>query len=426
MHKPVDKPPALRAFRQVPRTGVIYVTSEATARGYRTGHPDWCNLGQGMPEIGPLPGAPPRAGAVQIDPADHEYAPVSGLWELREAVAAMYNRLFRQGMKSQYSAENVSISGGGRAALTRVVAALGHVNLGHFLPDYTAYEELLDIFKLVNPMPILLARRARYNFTAGELRREIVGKGLGALLLSNPNNPMGKVVAGDEMAAWVRTARRHDCTLVLDEFYSHYVWDFADGEPGPIVSAARCVEDVDHDPVVILDGLTKNWRYPGWRVTWTVGPRKVIQAVESAGSFLDGGGSKPLQRAAIPLLETGAVLAETAAIRSAFLAKRTLMMRRLPELGLSLDRPPAGTFYAFVSTQRLPAKLRDGMRFFEKALDHQVICVPGQFFDVNPGRRRGDDNSRFNHRVRLSFGPSYAEVERGLERLEKMIKEATR
>ena len=45
---------------------------------------------------------------------------------------------------------------------------------------------------------------------------------------------------------------------------------------------------------MIVDGLTKNWRYPGWRVTWTVGPKQVIEAVESAGSFLDGGGTKPL------------------------------------------------------------------------------------------------------------------------------------
>jgi len=35
------------AFRSVPRTGVIFVTTEAQKRGFRTGHPDWCNLGQG-------------------------------------------------------------------------------------------------------------------------------------------------------------------------------------------------------------------------------------------------------------------------------------------------------------------------------------------------------------------------------------------
>ena len=53
-------PEALGAFRKVPRTGVIYVTAEATRMGYRPGDPEWCNLGQGMPETGPLPGSPPR------------------------------------------------------------------------------------------------------------------------------------------------------------------------------------------------------------------------------------------------------------------------------------------------------------------------------------------------------------------------------
>ncbi len=92
-------PSTLQAFRSVPRTGVVYVTKEATARGYKTGDPAWSNLGQGQPETGPLPGAPPRVEALAIDPADHYYAPVAGVWELREAVAALYNQLFRRGMR---------------------------------------------------------------------------------------------------------------------------------------------------------------------------------------------------------------------------------------------------------------------------------------------------------------------------------------
>ena len=413
----------LQAFRSVPRTGVVYVTKEAQAHGYRSGHPEWANLGQGQPEIGELPGAPPRVRAVEFDPADHEYAPVPGVWELREAVAALYNHLYRRGMPSQYTAENVAISGGGRAALTRAVASLDRVNLGHFLPDYTAYEELLDIFRLVTPIPILLSREADYRFTADDFRKEILGRGLSVLLLSNPSNPMGKLVSGDELAKWISVGRELDCTLLLDEFYSHYVWQPGLGEPGPVVSAARYVEDVDVDPVVIVDGLTKNWRYPGWRVTWTVGPRQVIESVESAGSFLDGGGTKPLQRAAIPLMDPDLVLAETAAIRAAFLPKRDLMLQRTRAMGMTVRPDPEGTFYAFVSLADLPEPIADGMAFFRAALERQVICVPGVFFDVNPGHRRAQHLSRFHQHVRLSFGPSYAEVERGLDRLEAMIQD---
>ena len=204
------------------------------------------------------------------------------------------------------------ICGGGRASLTRAVAALGEVNLGHFLPDYTAYEELLDIFKLFTSIPILLGGATGYHFGLEELEREITGRGLSALLLSNPCNPTGKVIQGDELDGWVGLAREVGCTLLIDEFYSHYLWTPSDDG---LVSAARYVEDVDADPIVLFDGLTKNWRYPGWRTTWIVAPQPVIEAVSSSGSFLDGGGSKPLQRSAVPLLEPSLVRAETAAIR---------------------------------------------------------------------------------------------------------------
>ena len=108
---------------------------------------------------------------------------MAGIGELREAVASLYNKLFRRGMPSQYSADNVAISGGGRTALTRVAASLGHVNLGHFLPDYTAYEELLSVFRLFSPIPILLEGERGYAFSPVDLRREILGRGLSALLL---------------------------------------------------------------------------------------------------------------------------------------------------------------------------------------------------------------------------------------------------
>jgi aspartate/methionine/tyrosine aminotransferase len=408
------------AFRSVPRTGVIYVTSEAHKLGYRSSDPAWCNLGQGQPETGPLPGAPPRVQEVSVRVDDQEYAPVPGLWELREAVASLYNRLFRRGMPSQYSAENVSICGGGRASLTRAAASLGHVNLGHFLPDYTAYEELLDVFKAFTAIPILLEGERGYAFTPDDLRKEIQGRGLSALLLSNPCNPTGKLVQGEELSRWVRTARELECSLLIDEFYSHYVWPARPGQL-PIESAARYVEDVNRDPVVIFDGLTKNWRYPGWRVTWTVAPAKVIEAVASAGSFLDGGGSRPLQRAAIPLLNDDVVQKETLAINAAFRDKRDRMIQRLERMGIRADRAPDGTFYVWGNLAGLPRPLNEGMGFFRAALERKVITVPGEFFDVNPGKRRSRRASRFRSYTRFSFGAPLPQLEEALTRIEQLV-----
>lgn len=411
---------SLSAFRPVPRTGVIYVTTEATKAGFSAADPEWCNLGQGQPETGALPGAPDRVTEVPVNPNDVDYAPIAGIWELREAIANLYNQLFRRGMKSQYTAENVSVSGGGRAALTRACASLGGINLGHFLPDYTAYEELLDIFKAFTAIPILLEGDRGYAFSPEDLRREIQGRGLAALLLSNPCNPTGKLVQGEDLERWVGLARNLDCCLLLDEFYSHYIWAARPGSL-PIESAARYVEDVDRDPVVIFDGLTKNWRYPGWRVTWTVAPKAMIETFTSAGSFLDGGGNRPSQRAAVALVDEAHVQRETHAIHETFRDKRQLMLSRLERLGVRFDRAPEGTFYVWGNVGHLPPPLNDGMGFFRAALAEKVITVPGEFFDVNPGKRRSGVHSRFRSYVRFSFGPERASLEKALDRLERMV-----
>jgi len=230
------------------------------------------------------------------------------------------------------------------------------------------------------------------------------------------------VLAGGELAGWVRLARELSCALLIDEFYSHYVWREMP-EAGGMVSAARYVDDVDTDPVVLFDGLTKNWRYPGWRCTWIVGPQPVIEAVSSSGSFLDGGGSKPVQRAAVPLLAPEVVAAETRAIRDAFLPKRRIMLEGLREAGVRFDLEPEGTFYCWGDISGLPSAIDDGMSFFRAALERRVICVPGEFFDVNPGKRRSGRPSRFRHYVRFSFGPDEATVVEGVRRIQEMVRE---
>jgi len=395
--------------------------AEAVRQGYRQDHPQWSNLGQGQPEIGQLPGSPERIDKVVIDLNDHEYAPVAGLWEMREAVAALYNHQYRQGKRSQYSALNVAVCGGGRLGLARAAAALGSINMGHFLPDYTAYEELLDVFGNFTAIPILLDAQSGYHFDAEDLRREVLGRGLGAVLLSNPANPTGKLIQGQALGDWVDVARELDCCLLMDEFYSNYIWSGPANTPGYSVSAAQFVDDVNKDPVVLFNGLTKNWRYPGWRISWVVGPEEVIDAVTSTGSFLDGGASRPLQRAALPLLNPSVVQQETIALHKAFAHKRSTLLAGLENLGIQVDLRPQGTFYVWGDLSQLSPEFSDGMAFFRAALQHKVIVVPGEFFDVNPGKRRPGRTARYRQHARFSFGPDLTHMSRGLANLQEML-----
>jgi aspartate/methionine/tyrosine aminotransferase len=410
---------SIPGFRAVPRTGVIYVTHEATRHGFSYGNAAWANLGQGSPETGDIPGAPPRVTEVTVSEASRQYGPVAGNKALCQAVADFYNATYRRGKKSKYTADNVSIASGGRLALTRLASALGNINMGHFIPDYTAYEELLSVFKAFTSIPILLRAEHGYKTSPADLKEEILGRGLSALLVSNPCNPTGQLMEGKELSAWCDLARKCECSMIFDEFYSHYIYTNGKATKPKMVSAAEFVEDVERDPIIVVDGLTKNWRYPGWRISWTLGPKAVIEAIASAGSFLDGGANHPFQNAALPLLDPKNAIAETLAIQKHFGKKRALLLSRLKKLNISADAAPAGAFYVWANLAKLPKPLDDGMNFFRECLKEKVIVVPGVFFDVNPGNRR--THARYKNYCRISFGPEIEKLELGLNAFERVI-----
>jgi hypothetical protein len=390
--------------------------------GFRNGHPDWCNLGQGQPEVGEMEGAPPRPSEIQMEPGDHAYGPVGGTEELRQAVADHYNRLYRQGKKSKYTVANVSIASGGRLMLSRLFAALGEVNLGYQVPDYTAYEDMMG-YHQHRFTPIVIPAREGDGFVipADVLESVVTGQNLEAFVLSNPCNPTGSVVRDAELKKYVEIARENGMTLGLDEFYSHFIYE-ADGSPGKgAVSGAAYVEDVDRDPVLLIDGLTKSFRYPGWRVGWALGPPEMIETLGCAASAIDGGPSQPMQRAALAILEPERADQETNALRQVFARKRNMMVSRLAEMGIRCAREPQGTFYCWASIKDLPPPLNDAEAFFFEGLKHKVMTVPGAFFDVNPGKLR-PTHSPFKSWVRFSFGPPEDNVREGLNRLEQMIK----
>lgn len=412
--------PDLGALRPIPFMGVIWVVDEAMKLGFTNGDPDWCNLGQGQPEVGEMEGAPPRLSRIEMEPGDHAYGPIGGTTALKEAVAAHYNRLYRKGKRSQYTAANVGVASGGRLMLARAFCALGEVKLGYQVPDYTAYEDLIN-YHSHRVTPVLLPTREEHGFgiPADEFDGMVEEHGLGAFVVSNPCNPTGRVIRGDELASYVRTARERRCTLLLDEFYSHFIYE--DGKPGAgPVSAAAHVEDVNEDPVLLIDGLTKCYRYPGWRLGWVLGPPAMVETLDRAASAIDGGPSQPIQRAALQVLEPARADQETTALRQVFARKRNLMVERLRQLGMRPAPETEGTFYTWVSIDNLPPPYDRGETFFHEALKRKVMTVPGVYFDVNPGKERPAP-SPFDRWLRFSFGPPEDNVRLGLDRLEEML-----
>jgi hypothetical protein len=407
--------------------GVIWVVHEASKLGFENGHPDWCNLGQGQPEVGDMPGAPPRLGVIEMEPGDHAYGPIGGTPELRRSVAAHLNRLYRQGKASQYGPDNISIAMGGRLALSRALAAVAPMKVGYQIPDYTAYQDMFELhLSRLEPVCVPALEEHGFRIPPDRMAAAVDEHGLGAFVLSNPCNPTGGTIAGDELKQIVAMARERDMLFLLDEFYSHFIYaKGADGVWGPgagPVSGAAYIEDVETDPVLLFDGLTKNHRYPGWRVGWIAGPAEMIETINRVGSSLDGGPSRLAQRAALAALEPAVADQETQAVRAEFARKRNVMVERLTKLGVRFATEPESTFYVWGCLDGLPESLRDSMAFFRAALERKVMTVPGPFFDVNPGGVRSGPSPYVNW-MRFSFGPPMDNLLLGLDRLEQLVSE---
>lgn len=403
-------------FKKYEKSGVVYTTERAMRLGFYYGNKDWINLGQGAAEAGEIDGAMPRVNNIDISAKQHGYAPVGGLKELRENIASMYNDLFRKNQKSKYAYKNVNIAGGGRMVISRIIAAMRNINVGYFVPDYTSYEGILSGFNNINPIPIFLSRRNGFQFNYEKLKNEIRQKNIKALLLSNPSNPTGAVIQGDDLKKLVELAKKEKFYLIIDEFYFNFIYS----KKFKLISSAEFIDDIENSRVIIICGLSKAWRYSGWRVCWAIGPQKIMEAASRVGSFLDGGASHPLQKAAVKLVSAKNISKESRAIQKLFKKKRDYTVKRFKKMGFIFSSKPDGAFYCWLNVKNLPRQINSGMKFFEQMLKEKVIVVPGKFFDINPHKKRKQEN--FTNYIRCGYGPKIEILKTGLDRIEKAVK----
>ncbi|KAG8530801.1 uncharacterized protein KY384_004158 [Bacidia gigantensis] len=395
-------------------TGVVWCTERANEHGLSDDPCAWANLGQGAPEVDDdIAGSFERPKTLDISVNSREYGPTAGIKPLRVAIANLYNVHHRQGKESKYTWENVAVVPGGRAGLIRIAAVLNNAYLGFFIPDYTAYN--------FAAIPSPLSEQDNYHIHASKIEDEIA-RGTSVILTSNPRNPTGQVVRNPQLAE-IQDICRDRATLIMDEFYGGY--NYTSNCDGSVVSAADNIIDVDQDDVLIIDGLTKRFRLPGWRVAWILGPKEFIKAIGSCGSYLDGGTNVPFQEAAVPMLEPTKVLNEMKALQHHFRNKRNYVIGRLLDMGFKMGHVPDSTFYIWLDLSCLPEEINDGLNFFQQCLLEKVIVVPGIFFDLNPAKRRDLFDSPCHHFVRLSYGPKMETLKAGLDGIERVINKIT-
>lgn len=324
--------------------------------------------------------------------------PSAGLKEAREAVAAS--------LQPPVRAQDVFITAGVSEALDLALTALLSPGDEVLLPSpgYPLYNAIAARLQ-ARVLPYELDEAKGWALDAAVIEALVTPR-TKAIVLCNPNNPTGAVATRAQLEAVLDVARRHGLVVLSDEIYDRLLLD------GAHVPTATLANDV---PLITLNGLSKAYLAPGWRVGWLAFHtpellKDVAVAVQRlADARLCGPG--PFQYAVKPALE--GPQSHLMEVLHKLRARREVTVRRLSAMpGVSIVAPQ-GAFYALPSLTRAWAG-GDEAFVLQLVRETGVLFVHGEGFGQKAGTRH----------FRVVFLPPEAVLNEAFDRLEAFLRSA--
>jgi aspartate aminotransferase len=162
--------------------------------------------------------------------------------------------------------------------------------------------------------------------------------------------------------------------------------------------------------VVVAGSLSKTYSMTGWRIGFALAPKPLIDAMMKLQSHTTSNPTSVSQKAAIEALRgpqdsIGVMLAE-------YRTRRDYVVGRLRAIPGVKIAEPKGAFYVYPNVS---VGFRNGitsaLEFSEKLLAEEFVAVvPGEAFGTS-------------EHVRISYATSMKELARGLDRIERFIRE---
>lgn len=223
--------------------------------------------------------------------------------------------------------------------------------------------------------------------------------GAGALILCNPNNPLGFTHEPALLVELAGIAERHGARIIADEIHAPVVLE---GAHTPAASVSAAAERV----TVTVTATSKGWNTAGLKCAQVILGDTAADAAAWASipHILTSGASTLGMAAAVAAWTAGEDW--RAGLLAALRANRGLLARRLPEVAPGIRwRPPAATYLAWLDLRGVA-----GVDHADPAgwlLEHARVAV-------NPGTAFGDGG---RGRVRLNFAANPTLLAGALDRI---------
>lgn len=374
----------------------------AKAREYKTKGIDVINLSLGEPDF-KTPIHICEAAKKAIDEGKYfAYPPVAGYQDLREAIAAKYQKENHV----PYKAENILVSNGAKQSIANVMFAL--INPGDevvvFSPYWVSYDAIV---RLAEGTPVMVNGGIENDFkvTAAQLEKAITAK-TRAIIFSSPCNPTGSVFSRKELEAIAQVVLRHPNLLIIaDEIYEHINFS---SEQVSIASFPGMF-----DRTITVNGFAKGYAMTGWRVGYIAAPKWIVDGANKMQGQLTSANSSIAQRAALAAV-TGD-LAPTLKMVEEYKHRREVVYKLLKEIPGVKANYPQGAFYFFPDVSAYFGK-SDGSRTINNADDLCLWLLDKAHVSLVPGGAFGDPRC-----VRLSYAASEKDLVEALKRIREVL-----
>jgi aspartate aminotransferase len=251
--------------------------------------------------------------------------------------------------------------------------------------------------KLAGATPVIIqtSDRTEFKITAEQLRAAITPR-TRLFILNSPSNPTGSIYTPEEIKALGDVCVEKGVLIMSDEIYEHLLYDGAQHKSVASFSQAH------YEHTIIVHGFAKAWSMTGWRLGFCAAPEPIAKAIDAIQSHSTSNPTSFAQKGGLAAL-TGPQdhlpkWLEEFSKRRAYAFER---LNRIP--GVSCVNAK-GAFYLFPNISGTGLKSTE---FCAKLLEQEkVAAVPGIAFGA-------DDY------IRLSYATSMANIEKGLDRIEK-------
>ena len=367
---------------------------------------DIVSFGAGEPDFD-TPDHIKEAGIRAIKAGKTKYTPVGGILELKDAIIAKLKR--DNGLT--YTRDEVIVSAGGKHSLYNIAQALFEAGDEVIIPSpyWVSYP---DQVLLNDATPVIIPTEEKDGFCVrpDALEKAITPK-TRAFILNSPSNPTGSAYPRKSLEALAEVLVAKNVICISDEIYEKIVYD------GFQFVSIASLNDKIKALTLTVNGASKVYSMTGWRMGYVAGAKPVIDTMTKIQGQVTSNITSITQWACVEALNGSHDFLTTWVAE--FKKRRDFIVKRFNGISGVTCFNPQGAFYVFPNVSAYFGKKYDGKviktsddlaaYLLEKAL---VAVVPGSGFGADPY-------------IRLSYATSMEKIQKGLDRIEKALKELT-